>query len=44
MSISRTSVVAEEDICPAGKRLAFSFATEENGLVLHRGRRSTLMP
>ena len=30
--------VAEEDvyICPAGERLAFSFTTEENGLVLHR--------
>src|ERR1700694_3125310 len=30
--------VAEEDvyICPAGERLAYSFTTEENGLVLHR--------
>jgi Transposase DDE domain len=30
--------VAEEDvyICPAGERLAFSFTTKENGLVLHR--------
>ena len=30
--------VAEEDvyICPAGKRLAYSFTTQEHGLVLHR--------
>ena len=30
--------VAEEDvyICPAGEPLAYSFATQENGLVLHR--------
>jgi hypothetical protein len=30
--------VAVDDvyICPAGERLAFSFTTEENGLVLHR--------
>src|ERR1700716_1151200 len=30
--------VAAEDvyICPAGERLAYSFTTEENGLVLHR--------
>ncbi len=30
--------MAEEDvyICPAGERLAYSFTTEENGLVLHR--------
>jgi len=30
--------LAEEDvyICPAGKRLAYSFTTQEHGLVLHR--------
>ena len=30
--------VAEEDvyICPAGNRLAYSFTTQEHGLVLHR--------
>src|SRR5712691_7533413 len=30
--------LSEEDvyICPAGERLAYSFTTEENGLVLHR--------
>ena len=30
--------MAEEDvyICPAGKRLAYSFTTQEHGLVLHR--------
>jgi hypothetical protein len=30
--------LVEEDVyvCPAGERLTYSFATEENGLVLYR--------